>query len=87
MTPQATSLESSILERLVVPPESAKAVLSIKFPPEDEERMRELMERNNRGTITEREEAEMEGYRRVGTFLGIMQAKARLHLKQSGAGS
>jgi hypothetical protein len=87
MTPQAAYLESSILERLVVSPESAKAVLSIKFTPDDEKRMRELMERNNRGTITEREQAEMESYRRVGAFLGIMQAKARLHLKKSGADS
>ena len=84
MISQAASIESSILERLVVSPEYAKAVLSIKFAPEDEERMRSLMERNNRGTITEHELAEMESYRRVGTFLGIMQAKARAHLKKSG---
>jgi hypothetical protein len=70
-----------------MPPESAKAVLSINFTPEDEERMRELMERNNRGTITDRERAEMESYRRVGTFLGIVQAKARLRLKHAGADS
>jgi uncharacterized protein YnzC (UPF0291/DUF896 family) len=59
--------------------------LAIKFTPEDEERIRELMERNNRGTITEREQAEIESYRRVGTFLGIVQAKTRLHLKKAGA--
>ena len=66
-----------------MPPESAKAVLSIKFTPEDEERMHELMERNNRGTITEREKAEMESYRRVGALVGIVQARARLQLKKS----
>jgi hypothetical protein len=84
MSPETVLVESSILDRLVLPPESARAVLSIKFTAEDEERMRELLDRNNQGTITARELAEMEGYRRVGTFLGVMQAKARLQLKQVG---
>ncbi len=84
MTPETVHVESSILDRLVLPPESARAVLSIKFTAEDEERMRELMDRNNQGTITARELAEVEGYRRVGTFLGVMQAKARLQLKELG---
>ncbi len=34
-------------------PECAKAILSLKFARADEVRMRALMERNNRGTITE----------------------------------
>ncbi len=84
MEPETVNVESSILDRLVLPPESARAVLAIKFPAEDEERMRELMDRNNRGTITAGELAEMEGFRRVGTFLGVLQAKARLQLKQLG---
>ena len=46
--------------------------------------MRELMQRNNQGSITERERAEMESYRRVGTFLGVVQARARLHLRKAG---
>ena len=84
MMPETVHIESSILERLVLPPESARAVLAIKFTAEDEERMRELMDRNNRGTLAGSELIEMEGYRRVGTFLGLMQAKARLHLQQFG---
>jgi len=75
--------ESSIFERLVVSPESAKAVLAIHFSPADEDRMRELMEKNNQGTISSAEESEMEAFRRIGSFLAILQAKARLHLKSS----
>jgi hypothetical protein len=84
MNRETLHAESSILDRLVLPPEAARAVLAIKFTSEDEQRMRELMDRNNQGTITAGELAEMEGYRRVGAFLGVMQAKARLHLKQPG---
>lgn len=72
--------ETSIFERLVVSPESAEAILSIKFTPEDEDRMRALMDRNNQGTISQEEMEEMEAYSRIGSFLGILQAKARLYL-------
>jgi hypothetical protein len=42
--------------------------------------MRELMDRNNQGLLTDSERDEMEGFRRVGTLLGILQARARLAL-------
>ena len=35
------------------------------------------------GTITEEEKVEMEGYRRVGTFISLVQSKARLALKRA----
>ncbi len=76
--------EASIVDRLLVAPESAQALLSVRFSPKDEERMRELMEKNNRGTIGPEERAEMEAFRQVGSFLAIVQAKARLQLKQAG---
>jgi hypothetical protein len=72
--------ESAIMERLVLSPEKAEAIVSLAFSPEDEGRMRELMERNNQGTLTEAEIVEMEGFRRVGTLLGILQSRARLTL-------
>ena len=72
--------ESAIIERLVLPPEKADAIASLAFSPEDEARMRELMERNNQGTLTDAERDEMEGFRRVGTLLGILQARARTAL-------
>jgi hypothetical protein len=73
--------EPAIVERLVVSPHAAEAVLSMEFTQADKERMHELAEKNNQGTISEDERAEMEGYRRVGTFLGLMQSKARLVLR------
>lgn len=72
--------ESTILKRLVVTPESAQAILRLKFGEEDEDRMRDLMDKNNRGSIGEQERVEMETYRRIGNLLGILQARARLLL-------
>ncbi len=75
--------ESSIFQRLLISPDSAQPVLSIHFSPADEQKMRELMEKNNQGTITPEEQAEMEAFRQIGSFLAIVQAKARLQLKSS----
>jgi hypothetical protein len=72
--------ESAIMERLVLSPEKAEAIASLSFAREDQERMRELMDRNNQGLLTDSERAEMESFRRVGTLLGILQARARLAL-------
>lgn len=77
----AVQYEASIFERLFLAPESARAVLSIRFASDDEERMRELMDKNNRGTLSPEEAAEMEAFRRIGAFLAIAQAKARLALQ------
>jgi hypothetical protein len=76
-----TERESSIIERLQLSPDSAHAILSLRFPPQDEQRMRELMDKNNRGTISEDEKEEIETYRRLGNLLSILQARARLHLR------
>ncbi|MBI1901685.1 MAG: hypothetical protein HYS13_11325 [Planctomycetia bacterium] len=74
--------ESSVFERLLMSPDAAQAILSLRFPADLEDRMRELMEKNNQGKITPDEQAEMEAYRRTGSFLAILQAKARIRLKQ-----
>jgi len=76
------SHESAIIERLMVTPESAQAVLSIQFSNEDHRRMHELRERNNEGVISPQEKAEMEAYAHLGTFLGILHSKARQALKR-----
>ena len=74
--------EVSIFERLLVSPDAAKAVLSIHFPPDDEKRMLELMEKSNQGTLDPDEQNLIEAYRRIGSFLAILQAKARLQLQK-----
>ncbi|HUY90069.1 MAG TPA: hypothetical protein VMV10_15135 [Pirellulales bacterium] len=79
--------EASIFERLLIAPESAEALLSVCFSPQDEDRMRELMEKDNQGTLNADEQAEMEAFRQVGAFLAIAQAQARLRLKQSSINS
>jgi hypothetical protein len=45
--------------------------------------MRELMDRNNQGLLTDAERVKMESFRRVGTLLGILQARALLALGNS----
>lgn len=82
MTTSTAEHESSIFERLVVSPQSAAGILDLKFTPQDEDRMRELMDKNNKGTLTPEEQTELEAFRRVGSLLGILQARARLHLKR-----
>ena len=77
--------ESSIIERLVLSPTSAAALLSVKLSDSDEQRMQELMGKNNKGTITEDERTEMKSYRRFGNFLAIVQAKARELLQDRGS--
>jgi hypothetical protein len=62
--------------QLVLSPEKAEAIVSLSFSREDQDRMRELMDRNNQGSLTDSERAEMESFRRVGTLLGILQARA-----------
>ena len=77
--------ESDIIERLVLPPNSAEALVSLKISDTDEQRLQDLMEKNNKGTITADERAEMESYRRFGNFLAIVQAKARELLQNKGS--
>ena len=85
MTPTIAELDSSIIERLNVPADSAQGILSIEFSNTDEARMQDLIDRNNQGTLSDAEKHEMESFRRVGRFLAIVQARARLQLKQNGS--
>ena len=78
--------EAVILEQVVMgdqpgmSAESARAILALRFGPRAISRMNELAEKNSQGTLTDVERAEMEKYLRVGNFLNLMQAKARLAL-------
>jgi hypothetical protein len=78
--------ESQILERVImsdqprISPETARAILDLRFDPTALSHMNELAEKNCQGTLTESERREMDSYLRVGNFLNLMQAKARLYL-------
>jgi hypothetical protein len=82
----STPTEAHILEQVVMSdqrgmsPESARAILDLRFDPSALGRMNELAEKNRQGTLTESERQEMDKYVRVGNFLNLMQAKARLFL-------
>lgn len=93
MTNAPTTIsEADILSQVVapdqpsLPPESARSILSLSFSQTATDWMNELADKNNKGTITEAERAEMEKYARVGNFLNLMQAKARRSLQASAGG-
>lgn len=82
--------EADILSEVVAPnqpgisPEFAQAILDLHFTDKANKRIRKLLDKNNKGTINEAERAVLDKYLRVGQFLDLMQAKARLSLETSG---
>jgi hypothetical protein len=85
-----SSSEAAIVGRLIKPdhgdfsPEVARELLSLQFGEEDQTRMRELSLKAQEGMLTTSEQAEVENYRRVGYWLGILWSRARLSLKRAG---
>jgi hypothetical protein len=84
-----TITEADILDEVVAPdqpglsPDVARSILELKFSKRATRRIRQLLRRNNLGTISAQERVTLEKYLRVGQFLDIWQAKAKLSLKQS----
>lgn len=85
--PQSTTItEADIIAEVVVPdrpglhPEAARSILALKFSAPTTKKIRRLLRQNNRGTITADEKATLDKYLRVGQFLDLLQAKARLSL-------
>jgi hypothetical protein len=68
-------------------PEAARYILTLRFPPPDVGRMRELAEKARRGTLTPEEGLELDIYERVGYALSLMKSKARRALKRVSAAS
>lgn len=85
--------EAEILAQVIspeepdLPPEVANAILRLAFRGTALTKMRELVDKNNRGLLDAAEQSAMEKYRRVGQFLDMMQAKARLSLRHPGTTS
>jgi hypothetical protein len=85
----ATTTEIDILSQVVAPEEPslqrelARSVLKMKFNENAEMTIRELLAKNNRGEITAEERLVLDKYLRVGQFIDLLQAKARLTLNQS----
>jgi len=76
--------ETAIWERVIKPGDAdlsqdvAQFILHLDFREEDHERMEELAQKSNDGTLTADERAELENYVRVGNVMALMQSKARL---------
>ena len=69
------------------PPAGAKALLALHFTPTAISRINELAEKNRLDAISSVEKDEMEKYLRVGNFLSIIKAKARLSLSKNSPAS
>ena len=67
-----------------LPADVARFVLKFTFSEAQKEQMRVLADKNNRGELTDADRAVMESYLRVGDFMSLVQAKARISLKRSG---
>ena len=62
--------------------EAAEFLLAIDFGEHDRQRMEELADRSQAGTLTAEEQTEFDGYLHVGNLLAVMQSKARLAIKR-----
>lgn len=80
---------TSVLDRLLAPVSrclslaGAQALLEVRADPVAQARIEELAEKCNEGQLTAEERREYETYVQVGNLIAILQAKARLHLKQN----
>jgi hypothetical protein len=87
MKAPGTLTEADILTELVDPdrptfsPQVAQELLALKFNDDATKRIREMLAKNNAGTITEAEKGTLDNYLRVGEFLDLIQAKARVTLQ------
>ena len=68
-------------------PEAAAFILRMDLTQADRERVRELNDKANDGTLSKSERAELEEFIRVGDVLAAMQSKARRSLKRHGQAS
>lgn len=81
--------ETSILARVIgqtegtLPREVAQEFLRWTFTDQDRQRMADLAAKARAGTLTDEERAEIEGYERVSSFLGVVKSKARRSLQSS----
>jgi hypothetical protein len=64
-------------------PDVAATVLRWKFSKRSAQRITQLAQQNQRGTISAADRIVLERYLRVGSLLNVLQAKARLALQAS----
>jgi hypothetical protein len=82
----ASVCDTDIMASVIVPEEpgidieAARWFMTLKFSDVQKARMEELAEKNNEGSISDGELAELESYLRVGNLLNFLKAKARVSL-------
>ncbi len=62
--------------------EAAQALLALKLPPQDVDRVNELSGKAREGTLTFEESRELDNYLNVGRTLELLKAKARISLQR-----
>lgn len=83
--------DAGVLDRLLDPVsrcltlESARALVALRADALAQARIAELAEKCNEGTLTPEERSEYDTCVRVGSIIAILQAKARLALRQQPA--
>jgi hypothetical protein len=83
--------EGEILEQVIkadrgnLSREAANSFLALNFDRRTMNRIRGLIARNNRGSLTAEERITLDRYLRVGQLLDLLHAKARLSLNGSAA--
>ena len=89
----STITEADILAEIIAPnrpgfgPELAQSILALKFSKSATTKIRGLLRKTNRGTVSAAERLALEKYLRVGQFLDLLQAKARVSLRRAANGS
>jgi hypothetical protein len=63
-------------------PAAARALLKVRFPQGDKERMSELSGKARGGSLTSQEKAQIETYEQLGCLLDILHSKARQALNK-----
>ncbi len=85
----AGTSEVAIFGRVLEPdqatldPAAARAILNLDFKQTDKDRMRALLAKAKKGSLTADEQVEIDNYERVGHMLSLMKSKARRSLKGS----
>lgn len=88
MAETSTISEADILSEIIAPERPgfsrqwAESIVQLRFSDDATHRIQEFLGKNNAGNISPTEREELDKYLRVGQFLDLMQAKARLMLQQ-----
>jgi len=87
MAAESLSTDAAIWERVIqfegeLSHAAARALLKVRFSPQGHTRMRELSAKARAGTLTSKEQVEIDTYEHLGCLLDILHSKARRALKK-----